>query len=121
MTQYKKKIVKLSKGQIAPELIERNDLGILDTSGQTVHNFQNSKYGLFSTAKSTKYEYNFGANKKIKLLQVQTPDGIDTLLVLDGTAQKMYLVRNGSVVSNQIDVSAYFDETTYNGKTHCCN
>lgn len=113
MTQYKKKIVKLSKGQIAPELIERTDIGILDTSGQTVHNFQNSKYGLFSTAKSTKYEYNFGANKKIKLLQVQTPDGIDTLLVLDGTGQKMYLVRNGSVVSNQIDVSAYFDETTY--------
>ena len=64
MTQHKKKIVKLSKGQIAPELIERTDLGILDTSGQTVHNFQNSKYGLFSTAKSTKYEYNFGANKK---------------------------------------------------------
>ena len=113
MTQHKKKIVKLSKGQIAPELIERTDLGILDTSGQTVHNFQNSKYGLFSTSKSTKYEYNFGTNKKIKLLQVQTPDGIDTLLVLDGTAQKMYLVRNGSVVSNQIDVSAYFDETTY--------
>ena len=113
MTQHKKKIVKLSKGQIAPELIERTDLGILDTSGQIVHNFQNSKYGLFSTSKSTKYEYNFGANKKIKLLQVQTPDGIDTLLVLDGTAQKMYLVRNGSVVSNQIDVSAYFDETTY--------
>lgn len=114
MPQYKKKILKLSKGQIASQLVERTDLGILDTSGQIVHNFQNSKYGLFSTAKSTKYEYNFGANQKIKLLQVQTPDGIDTILVLNGTAQTMYLVRNGSVVSNVVDVSEYFDETTYN-------
>lgn len=114
MTQYKKKIIKLSKGQIAPQLIERTDIGILDSSGQIVHNFQNSKYGLFSTAKSTKLEKNFGADHKIKLLKVQTPDGIDTLLVLDGTSQKMYLVRNGAIITNQVDVSEYFDETNYN-------
>lgn len=114
MAQHKKKILKLSKGQIAPQLIERTDIGILDTSGQKVHNFQNSKYGLFSTAKSTKHEYTFGVNQKIKLLKVQTPDGIDTLLVLNGSSQKMYLVRNGVVVSNEINVSAYFNENNYN-------
>lgn len=113
MTQYKKKIVKLSKGQIAPELIERTDIGILDSSGQIVHNFQNSKYGLFSTAKSTKFEYAFSGTDKVKLFNIETPDGIETILVLNATTKKMFLIRDGAVVSNEITIPAAITTTNY--------
>ena len=113
MTQYKKKIVKLSKGQIAPELIERTDIGILDSSGQTVHNFQNSKYGLFSTAKSTKFEYAFSGTDKVKLFNIETPDGTETILVLNATTKKMFLIRNGAIVSNQISVPSAITTSNY--------
>lgn len=113
MTQYKKKIVKLSKGQIAPELVERTDIGILDSSGQTVHNFQNSKYGLFSTTKSTKFEYAFESTDKVKLFNIETPDGIETILVLNATTKKMFLIRNGAIVSNEITIPSPITETNY--------
>lgn len=113
MAQYKKKIVKLSKGQIAPELIERTDIGILDSSGQIVHNFQNSKYGLFSTTKSTKFEYAFAGADKVKLFNIETPDGIETILVLNATTKKIFLVRNGAIVSNQMDAPAAITESNY--------
>jgi len=113
MTQYKKKIVKLSKGQIAPELIERTDIGILDSSGQTVHNFQNSKYGLFSTAKSTKFEYAFSGTDKVKLFNIETPDGTETILVLNATTKKMFLIRDGAIVSNQISVPSAITTSNY--------
>lgn len=113
MTQYKKKIVKLSKGQIAPELVERTDIGILDSSGQTVHNFQNSKYGLFSTTKSTKFEYAFSGTDKVKLFNIETPDGIETILVLNASTKKMFLVRNGAIVSNEISVPNAITTSNY--------
>lgn len=113
MAQYKKKIVKLSKGQIAPELVERTDIGILDSSGQTVHNFQNSKYGLFSTIKGTKFEYAFSGTDKVKLFNIETPDGTETILVLNATTKKMFLIRDGAVVSNQINIPAAITDTNY--------
>lgn len=113
MTQYKKKIVKLSKGQIAPELIERTDIGILDSSGQIVHNFQNSKYGLFSTAKSTKFEYAFSGTDKVKLFNIETPDGTETILALNATTKKMFLIRDGAIVSNQISVPSSITTGNY--------
>lgn len=113
MTQYKKKIVKLSKGQIAPELVERTDIGILDSSGQTVHNFQNSKYGLFSTIKGTKFEYAFSGTDKVKLFNIETPDGTETILVLNATTKKMFLIRNGAIVSNEITIPSPITETNY--------
>ena len=113
MTQYKKKIVKLSKGQIAPELVERTDINILDSSGQTVHNFQNSKYGLFSTIKGTKFEYAFNSTDKVKLFNIETPDGTETILVLNATTKKMFLVRDGAVVSNQISIPSAITTSNY--------
>lgn len=59
MAQSKRKILKISKGQIAPNLIERSDIGILDSSAQDIVNFKNSKYGTLKTVSGSKIVHKF--------------------------------------------------------------
>lgn len=88
MAEYRKKIVTLSKGQLAKDLIERTDLPILDSSGQTVNNFQSSKYGLFGTIPSTEFCAQLGvslfddAKYCYRAFKLALSDGADVLLVV---------------------------------------
>ena len=50
MSELKKKYLRISKGQISKQLIERTDIGILDASGQELTNWYNSKYGAIKTS-----------------------------------------------------------------------
>lgn len=49
------KKVKFSKGQIAPELVERTDLDIYDSSAQEITNLTSTVYGGVRTRRGTKY------------------------------------------------------------------
>lgn len=49
------KRVKFSKGQIAPELVERTDLDIYDSSAQEIKNFTSTVYGGLKTRRGTEY------------------------------------------------------------------
>ena len=49
------KRVKFSKGQIAPELVERTDLDIYDSSAQEITNLTSTVYGGLRTRRGTKY------------------------------------------------------------------
>lgn len=49
------KKVKFSKGQIAPELIERTDLDIYDSSAQEITNLTSTVYGGLRTRRGTRY------------------------------------------------------------------
>lgn len=89
MANYKRKIVKISKGQISPSLVERTDIGLLDSSGQQVSNFINSKYGLFSTIPGTVVKYSFGTNKTVRLFPLNLSDGTDCFLAINATDKQM--------------------------------
>ena len=49
------KKVKFSKGQIAPELVERTDLDIYDSSAQEITNLTSTVYGGLRTRRGTRY------------------------------------------------------------------
>lgn len=85
MANYKKKILKVSKGQIAPELIERTDIGLSDSSGQEITNFVNSKFGLLSSMPGTILKHTLGNNKIAKLFLINLLDGTDAALLLNLT------------------------------------
>lgn len=85
MANYKKKILKISKGQIAPELIERTDIGLLDSSGEEITNFVNSKFGLLSTMPGTILKQTLGQNKTAKMFLINLLDGTDAILLLNLT------------------------------------
>ena len=89
MANYKRKIVKISKGQISPSLVERTDIGLLDSSGQQVSNFINSKYGLFSTMPGTVVKYSFGTNKTVRLFPLNLLDGTDCFLAINANDKQM--------------------------------
>lgn len=115
MTGYTKKITKISKGQVSSKLIERTDIGLLDTSAQVITNFRPSKFGGIYSSKGTKYLYTIGnTGTEAKKYKVSLPNGEGrTGLIINFTAQTMYLIdRTGVVTSNQLDVSDYFDEDT---------
>lgn len=52
------KRVKFSKGQIAPELVERTDLDIYDSSAQEITNMTSTVYGGLRTRRGTRYMSN---------------------------------------------------------------
>lgn len=89
MANYKKKILKLSKGQIADGLIERTDIGLLDSSGQVVNNFINSIFGSLVTVPGSTVKHIFGANKTVKLFRIDLKDGTDSILAINITDKKM--------------------------------
>lgn len=91
MSNYKKKILKVSKGQIAPELIERTDIGLSDSSGQEIVNWVNSKFGLLTCASGTILKKTIGANKKARLFLVNLIDGTDAVLLLNATDKTLQI------------------------------
>lgn len=113
MANYKRKIVKISKGQISPSLVERTDIGLLDSSGQRVSNFINSKYGLFSTIPGTVVKYSFGTNKAVRLFPLNLLDGTDCFLAINATDKQMSIHNHQGVkisstfnIPNDINLSA---------------
>lgn len=81
----RRKIIKVSKGQISSELIERTELGILDESCQELTNWTNTKYGAIKTVSGTVLKYTFGANKKVKILRIILPNNQEGLIAFNGT------------------------------------
>ena len=53
--QTRQKKVKFSKGQISPELVERTDLDLLNSSAQKMENVVSTIYGGVRTRRGTKY------------------------------------------------------------------
>lgn len=91
MADYKKKIIKLSKGQISSDLIERTDIALLDDSGQTVNNFINSKYGLLQTTKGTQ-EVLYLNGKSSKMFRLNKPSGEDVLFIINATLHQFVVM-----------------------------
>ena len=98
---YKKKIVKISKGQISPDLIERTEMGILDASGQELTNWQNSKYGAIKTQLPTRLKYTFGVGKKVKLAKIMLPTNLEGFIAFNATDHTITVFNHeGDLVSN---------------------
>lgn len=101
MGVLKKKYIKISRGQISPSLIERTDIGILDTSGQELTNWQNSKYGALKTQLTTLLKYTFGSNKKIKLSKLILQDNKEGFVAFNGTDHTISVFDNkANLISN---------------------
>lgn len=98
---YKKKIIKVSKGQISSQLIERTEIGILDSSCQELTNWQNSKYGAIKSQIATTLRYTFGYGKKIKLARVRLGDNNEGFFAFNATDHTIYLFNQyGELISN---------------------
>lgn len=100
MANYRKKILKISKGQIADGLIERTDIGLLDSSGQVVNNFINSIFGSLVTVPGSTVTHIFGANKTVKLFRIDLKDGTDCIFAINITDKKMRVFSHLGVPMN---------------------
>lgn len=102
----KRKILRVSKGQIAPELIERTDIGILDTSGQKILNFYNSKYGALKSAPGTKLVIAFNGIKKCKMQKIKLANFQEGFVLFNGTDKTISVYNNqAELLSNVLSVS----------------
>lgn len=100
MANYKKKILKISKGQIADGLIERTDIGLLDSSGQVVNNFINSIFGSLVSVPGSTVKHIFGANKMVKLFRIDLKDGTDCILAINISDKTMRVFSHLGVPMN---------------------
>ena len=112
MVRSVKKYLKISKGQISKNLVERTDIGILDDSGQEITNFYNTKYGALQTVAGTEFMFNFGKDAKVKLHTIHLSDNKEATLAFDATNQKLYLF---DYQGNQLDQISfpYITEENY--------
>lgn len=112
MARSVKKYLKISKGQISKNLVERTDIGILDDSGQEITNFYDTKYGALQTVAGTEFMFNFGKDAKVKLHTIHLSDNKEATLAFDGTNQKLYLF---DYQGNQLDQISfpYITEDNY--------
>lgn len=112
MARSGKKYLKISKGQISKNLVERTDIGILDDSGQEITNFYNTKYGALQTVAGTEFMFNFGEDAKVKLHTIHLSDNKEATLAFDATNQKLYLF---DYQGNQLDQISfpYITEENY--------
>lgn len=112
MARSAKKYLKISKGQISKNLVERTDIGILDDSGQEITNFYNTKYGALQTVAGTEFMFNFGEDAKVKLHTIHLSDNKEATLAFDATNQKLYLF---DYQGNQLDQISfpYITEENY--------
>ena len=112
MARSAKKYLKISKGQISKNLVERTDIGILDDSGQEITNFYNTKYGALQTVAGTEFMFNFGEDAKVKLHTIHLSDNKEATLAFDATNQKLYLF---DYRGNQLDQISfpYITEENY--------
>ena len=91
MAQSKRKLLKISKGQIAPTLIERSDIGILDSSGQEIVNFKNSKYGTLKSIAGSIVKHYFNNDSLPFGYKIVLPNRKDGVLIVDGYNHTMTL------------------------------
>lgn len=105
MANYKKKILKISKGQIADGLIERTDIGLLDSSGQVVNNFINSIFGSLVSVPGSTVKHIFGQNKLVKMFRIDLLDGTDCVLMLNITDRTMRVFSTSGVALGSSDFS----------------
>lgn len=105
MANYKKKLLKISKGQIADGLIERTDIGLLDSSGQKVSNFINSIFGSLVTVPGSTLKHVFGTDKKVKMFRIDLADGTDCVLVLNITDKTMRVFSSDGTALGSSDFS----------------
>lgn len=112
MARSVKKYLKISKGQISKNLVERTDIGILDDSGQEITNFYDTKYGALQTVAGTEFMFNFGEDAKVKLHTIHLSDNKEATLAFDATNQKLYLF---DYQGNQLDQISfpYITEENY--------
>lgn len=112
MARSAKKYLKISKGQISKNLVERTDIGILDDSGQEITNFYSTKYGALQTVAGTEFMFNFGKDAKVKLHTIHLSDNKEATLAFDATNQKLYLF---DYQGNQLDQISfpYITEENY--------
>lgn len=112
MARSVKKYLKISKGQISKNLVERTDIGILDDSGQEITNFYDTKYGALQTVAGTEFMFNFGKDAKVKLHTIHLSNNKEATLAFDATNQKLYLF---DYQGNQLDQISfpYITEENY--------
>ena len=102
----KRKILRVSKGQISPDLIERTDIGILDASGQKILNYYNSKYGALKSAPGTKLVIAFNGIKKCKMQKIKLANLQEGFIVFNGTDQTISVYNNrAELLSNVLGVT----------------
>lgn len=112
MANYKKKLLKISKGQIAEGLIERTDIGLLDSSGQKVSNFVNSIFGSMQTVPGSTLKHVFGQNKTVKMFKIDLADGTDCALVLNITDKTMRVFTDtGAALGSDYSIPSSFTFT----------
>ena len=102
----KRKILRVSKGQISPDLIERTDIGILDASGQKILNYYNSKYGALKSAPGTKLVIAFNGIKKCKMQKIKLANMQEGFILFNGTDHTISVYNNrAELLSNVLDVA----------------
>lgn len=102
----KRKILRVSKGQISPDLIERTDIGILDASGQKILNYYNSKYGALKSAPGTKLVIAFNGIKKCKMQKIKLANMQEGFILFNGTDKTISVYNNkAELLSNVLSVT----------------
>lgn len=102
----KRKILRVSKGQISPDLIERTDIGILDASGQKILNYYNSKYGALKSAPGTKLVIAFNGIKKCKMQKIKLANMQEGFILFNGTDHTISVYNNrAELLSNVLGVA----------------
>lgn len=97
----KRKILRISKGQISPDLIERTDIAILDASGQKILNYYNSKYGALKSAPGTRLVVAWNGVKKIKLQKIKLSNMEEGFIAFNGTDHTISVYnKNAELLSN---------------------
>lgn len=107
----KKKIIRISKGQISPDLVERTDIGILDASGQKILNFYNSKYGALKSAIGTKLVNAWAGIKKIKLQKIKLANMTEGLVAFNGTDHTISIYNNKAELISNIVSAEWLTES----------
>lgn len=99
----KRKILRVSKGQISADLVERTDIGILDASGQKILNFYNSKYGALKSALGSQLVNAWDGIKKIKLQKIKLANLSEGFIAFNGTDHTIAVFNNkAEIVSNEL-------------------
>ncbi|MBR0212621.1 MAG: hypothetical protein IJQ55_03375, partial [Alphaproteobacteria bacterium] len=107
----KRKILRVSKGQISPDLIERTDIGILDASGQKILNYYNSKYGALKSAPGTRLVIAFNGVKKCKMQKIKLANLQEGFIVFNGTDQTISVYNNQAELLSNVLTVAWLNET----------
>lgn len=99
----KRKFLRVSKGQISADLVERTDIGILDVSGQKILNFYNSKYGALKSALGSQLVNAWDGIKKIKLQKIKLANLSEGFIAFNGTDHTIAVFNNkAEIVSNEL-------------------